>query len=175
MSKFAKLDGQDIVVESALNDIVEEGSGWGILGAALILTGTSLTIASYNYAEKSEIMFNKLFSIKEISDYVKKECDKILKEQQKADPSVTQNLPSGIINYIKKTFTDKNFTKVDTMHNHNYVKTKVGTYNIYAIGNFYDIGKVVVMLYSKDRNDFFTQPIPLPPKELIKEIKAKYK
>ena len=180
MSKFSKLDGQDVVIESTLNDMtpVEEGlsvGGWAaLLIVAANLIGVGVGVYKEDRLKKSEEVFNKLFSINEISDYVKKECDEILKEQQKADPSVTQNLPSGFMNWIKKNLTDKNISSFDKENNDNLIKTKVGTYNIYAVGSFTNIGKVVVMLYSKDRNDFFTQIIPLPPKELIKKVKEKY-
>ena len=191
MSKFAKLDQQDIMVESTLAELNPVEEGWGTLCLALggmIGTGVGRmgkpglggaimlgSAAANRYIMiKSSADLKKLFDLNEIKEYVKTECGKILKEEQEKDPSVTPDLPGGIIKWIKKQFTDKKVGWAEAIMNTGEIKTEVGPYSIYAIGDTDSIGKITVMLYSKAKNNFFVKVIPPPTKEFIAKLKEKY-
>ena len=192
MSKFAKLDQQDIMVESTLAELNPVEEGWGTLCLALGgMVGSGIgritgkpglggaivlgSAAAGRYVTiKSSADLKKLFDLNEIKEYVKTECGKILKEEQEKDPSVTPDLPGGLIKWIKKQFTDKKISEMESIMNNGEIKTEVGPYSIYAIGDTDSIGKITVMLYSKAKNNFFVKVLPPPTKEFIAKLKEKY-
>ena len=191
MSKFSKLEGQDVIIESTLAEITPIEEGWGTVVAGIgtaagarlssiigLKAAGAISLGSYAAGKYINIKANgdlaKLFSIDELKNYVKDQCDKILKEEQEKDPSVTPSLPGGFIKWLKKQFTDKKVGWAESIMNSGEIKTEVGPYSIYAIGDTDSIGKITVMLYSKDKNNFFVKVINPPTKDFIEKIKNKY-
>ncbi|MBP5698176.1 MAG: hypothetical protein J6W96_01445 [Alphaproteobacteria bacterium] len=211
MSKFAQIEGHDIVVENTLMKLnyVEEGwgqfiltlaGGFGALGAAAAAAGGLASIAFKYLPEvpatcvslliglpamwfapdvahhiistKTDKMFKKLLSTKEFTDYIKKECDAIFKEEKKKDRTLTKDHPNADDIYRNRISEVKRAEKKIDMSNVmsyiNEAQFEVDGYKLFAMGDAKSITEIKVLFFStKDdkTGDLVVRSVPVPKKE----------
>ena len=110
----------------------------------------------------SNLVLKKLLSDRDVMSYLKSECDRILAQERKKDPSITQKLPSDPITLIKRWWHNNDgvgfWSRPSFLSDSNNLledkifKLGVGQYNVTFWYDSDHIDAAVVLLYSKDHN-----------------------
>ena len=168
-------DNKNIVMECSEDIVVSEG--WGTVLAKMGgLVGT--VIGQRINLKKVKQMITE----PKMAAYIKGECERILKEQKENDPSMDKNGPSGVFKTVlaslkAKRPSDASYGFLENMkHWRQYfvendsVGESVGGFRIEALADNAHIQKVVLWLYSNDKEKFFIFNIPAPSDEELSKI-----
>ena len=160
MSIFMQLTNERDIVSEAFNPVTE---GWGtyMMKGGLV----NMVVSQQN--------LQNLFRNKDLVNYIEKECKRILSECRKKDKSVTNKLPSGFLNDLKKWWHNNDEEGFFSWTNFAHYKDTSSDYLAVKIPDFYisvffdtdHIQSVVVVLYSEQGDRFFGKKLNPPAKE----------
>ena len=172
-------ENKEIVAEciSSVYEPVEEGWGLAISRLIPIVNLASDFVGLYKTHKVAKILEEP-----KMAKYIEKECDKVLKAEQKKDSSVSAKNTGSIWKKIISAFKvrDFNMNEVSPIENfkHWYAEYKTSNGDVasikeYEIGVLYDtdhIQAIFVILYSADRNKYLLRRIPAPSNEELAKI-----
>ena len=150
--------------------------GWGsiLISIAELIPVGATQVAGIAARQISGDFLNQAMKDKELTKYIKNECDKILKAEKANDKSVTKKMPSGFMNAFKRWWHSDDETGVFSWTRMAHYKSNYNddlNYHIdidgYNITFFYDsnhIDAAVVVLYSEEKKAFFGKRINAPEK-----------
>ena len=98
-----------------------------------------------------------------VQKYIVSQCTKLYTKYKKQYPSLIKELPSGLINAIKKrfnTFKDRSIVELFTDPSAGFFN--VDKYTVCAFGNEISMTLVKVIFYIKDSDKYLVLDIPSP-------------
>ena len=170
-------DNKNIVMECTEDIVVSEG--WGVmLSKSFFGTGIADTVGNKLNAKK----LNEMISKPEVANYIKGECERILKEQKKINPNIDKVSADGKIKHViallKSRYNDESrvgfiedwrhwrayFSENDT------IGSTVGGFRVEVLYDNSHIQKVILYLYDKEKNKYYLFNIPAPSDEEVSKI-----
>lgn len=169
-------DNKNIVMECSEDIVVSEG--WGIFLSKSVLGSAADMIGNKLNAKKLHEMISK----PEVANYIKGECERILKEQQKENPNVDKISADGKIKHVVALLKSryKDDTIVGPIENRNHwrayfsendnVGSIIGGFRIEILYDDKHIQKIILYLYDKEKNKYYLFNIPAPTDEELSKI-----
>ena len=168
-------DNKNIVMECSEDMVVSEG--WGAVLTKVLGGPIGLAVGDYINSKKVK----KMITDPKMAQYIKGECERILKEQQEDDSSITKELSGSGWQQAKAILTSKgeNSTKgfIDNMKYWKKIYSPfdeigeaIGGFRIDVLADNSHIQKVVLWLYSKDKEKYLLFNVPAPSDEELSKI-----
>ena len=165
-------DNSNIITEAyEMAEVKAVSEGWGYVFtgiASLIDGGLTHTLNFWMSAAN----LKKIMNNKQLRSYISKECNRLLKEEQRKDKSVTKNCPSGPIKALSRLWHGNDelpfFDSSRWMNFRSDIREDIVCDTIvdgFNITFFYDadhIDAAVVVFYSKDRDSFIGRRLAAP-------------
>ena len=168
-------DNKNIVMECSEDIVVSEG--WGTVLAKMGgLVGTVIG-QSINLKKVKQMITEP-----KMAAYIKGECERILKEQQKENPNVDKISADGKIKHVVALLKSryKDDTIVGPIENRNHwrayfsendnVGSIIGGFRIEILYDDKHIQKIILYLYDKEKNKYYLFNIPAPTDEELSKI-----
>ena len=172
------IDKKNIITEAfaEVDNMEPTTEGWGKIAASLIF-GNLGNVIHWAFSMTN---LQQLGKNKEFVNYIKTECNKILKEEQRKDKSVTKNCPNGPLKMFQRWWhgsDDVPFFSLGRWLNwrSDWVDDKLFLDDIegFNITYFFDtdhVDAIVVVLWSADKEKFIGRRIPEPKKSDLAKI-----
>ena len=169
-------DNKNIVMECSEDIVVSEG--WGIFLSKSVLGSAADMIGNKLNAKK----LNEMISKPEVANYIKGECERILKEQQKENPNVDKISADGKIKHVvallKSRYKDDTIVGIIEKKNHwrayfsenDNIGSIIGGFRIEILYDDKHIQKIILYLYDKEKNKYYLFNIPAPTDEELSKI-----
>ena len=176
------IENKDIVTEAFEEALAPVSEGWGYVLARWLGWGAGVGIinATNVHWVASMANLNKLLKNEQLKKYIKDACNKLLKEEQKKDKSVTKDCPKGPIKSLQSWwhgndeldfFDSSRWTTWRSDFREDIIlPTDVDGFNLTFFFDADHIDAVVVVFYSKDRDKFIGRSLPGPDNKEVSKM-----
>lgn len=188
MSKFSKLDQQDVVVEAALAEMNPVEEGWGIalgaLGASLLGANIGTVVGAiisfgilalpgaifgafkgYKFLKmKANQQLKSILHKEKMEKYIIEKCDEIFKKAQKENKNLTTDIEASMKKSEKiKELMDENRSPISKFFTYLAdCSDTIGKYTIMATGDTDSFEFLWVLFYDTKDCKVVKHSIPVP-------------